>query len=103
MRVTDKYTSYKPKNEVVSRHGTRMAFIEDLMKIILSEDGDRKAEFFIDASEKASVRASVAYLNERFGFNFFVTITKNDNRTQCKLVNRDGLASASGKVDFKLD
>ena len=102
MRVTDKYAAYKPKNEVVSRHGTRMAFIEDLMKIILSEDGDRKAEFFIDASEKASIRASVAYLNERCGFNFLVTMTNDDGRTQCKLVNRDGLASTSSNIDFKL-
>lgn len=100
MRVTDKYAAYKPNNEVVSRHGTRMAFIEDLMKIILSEDGDRKAEFFIDASEKASIRASVAYLNERCGFDFVVSIAKVGSKTRCTLVNRNGESEVIG---FSID
>lgn len=100
MRVTDKYAAYKPNNEVVSRHGTRMAFIEDLMKMLINGNGDAKVVFFIEPSEKASVRSSVAYLNERCGFDFVVSIAKVGSKTRCTLVNRNGESEVIG---FSID
>ena len=100
MRVTDKYTAYKPKNKVVSRHGTRMAFIEDLMKMVVNGSGDTKASFLIESYEKASVRASVAYLNERCGFNFFVTMRTSGDKVHCTLENRNGESEVIG---FSID